>query len=56
MLKETVWVHSVINWTSILCNKVDKNSMDDFRQVALHFMAALFAGKCISRFTLGAGI
>ena len=55
MLKETVWVYSIINWTSILCIQVDKNSTGD-RQVALHFMAALFAGKCTSRFTLGAGI
>ena len=30
--------------------------MDDSRQVALHFMAVPFAGKCILRFTLGAGI
>ena len=41
MLKETVWVHSIIDWTSILCIQVGNNSMGDFR----HFMTAPFAGN-----------
>ena len=56
MFKETVWVHSIIDWTSILYIEEGNNSMNDSRQVALHFMAAPFAGKFASRFTLGAGI
>ena len=46
MFKETVWVHSSFDWTSIIYIEVGKNSMGDSRQVALHFMAAPLAGKC----------
>ena len=36
-------MHSIIDWTSILCIQVGKNSMGDFGQVALHSLAAPFA-------------